>query len=174
MKIKLSKSQWEFVGKKAGWIKKCSYDQDYTYLDALRDDKDEEWREMMNEAMDSNTIYKAIIDEMNVWKRKVAKMIPDVNMRSASFNDLLLYFHLNLRNNKFFDDDISKAIKMLGISVKNAHTVDELNIIEYVDNNIDKFNNIYDNLKEEVEENLKYSIEVQDTYNYDRIHRNRT
>ncbi len=39
MKIKLSKSQWNAIGKKAGWIKKASFDFDQLEKNALDFDK---------------------------------------------------------------------------------------------------------------------------------------
>jgi len=81
MKIKLSKSQWEFIGKKAGWMKKSQFEEDYSepYFEP-----EEDYRAHPEEIVDQETD-----DRRDPITNMVKDLLSSKNLKDPEFMDIV-------------------------------------------------------------------------------------
>ena len=121
MKIKLSKTKWEEMGKKAGWLKTSQLMSNYNYLDLGPTPNGENCAQVGNTIYDYYQLSKI---ENEAYAHQLMRMFPDMPaglriIRKSNPHDFGTYHELNL---KWVDgDDIAEefAYKIEGSSPEN-------------------------------------------------------
>ena len=75
MKIKLSKSQWELAGKRAGWIKESQFRFDTEFLDIGPTPSGEDCAQVGNKTYDYYELSKI---ELVAYANQLKRMFPDM------------------------------------------------------------------------------------------------
>lgn len=154
--IKLSKSEWETIGRTAGWYNE---DPEYTRQDANED----QWeKDVWKFFQDNKELADPIIDtKLDKWTNNIKVHMPH-EKQDISFDDALEYFIHNFYNSPKFNSSISQAIRQSQISVSDTN-INELK--NYIKENITNFPEIMKEVEEYAAEQLRDAIDQEETYN---------
>jgi len=101
MKIKLSKSQWEFIGKKAGWMKTAIIPDD-GYADGGEPYTDEEMELMKKQDESKKDKISEIINSIREGRNEYYSYshfsldnMHDYTLMSSTINDLAAVYHID-------------------------------------------------------------------------------
>jgi hypothetical protein len=121
MKIKLSKSQWEEAGRKAGWIKSAQFGGGYENLDIGPTPNGEDCAQVGNKIYDYCTLSKM---ENVAYAHQIARMFPDMPqglqiVRKGNSHDFGTYYEINLKWRDGDDEAAEYAYKIEGSCPEN-------------------------------------------------------
>jgi len=99
MKIKLSKNQWEEVGRKAGWIKESQFMSSYEYLDIGSTPSGEDCAQLGSTKYD---YYSLSMMELKAYANQLKRIFTDMPsglsiVKKSNAHDFGTYYELNFK-----------------------------------------------------------------------------